>query len=120
MLAVVGRRRRVALALGQRLHRAAEGRPRLEQLDLPAGVDELERGGETGEPSTDDDRPHRRRPCPTMRSFESADSFGGPPKTSKPVASIRSSVSRYNSANVPTQSALRRSSCGSRRRPSAR
>ena len=54
MLAVVGRGRRVALALGQRLHRAAERRPRLVQHDLVAGVDQLERGGETREPAADD------------------------------------------------------------------
>ena len=54
VLAVVGRRRRVALALGQRLHGAAERRPRLVQHDLVAGVDELERGREAGEPAADD------------------------------------------------------------------
>ena len=94
MLAVVGRRRGVALPLGQRLDRAAEGRPRFEQPDLPAGVHELERGREPREAAADDGGSHRRNPCPTIFSFESVESFGGPPKTSQPPASIRSSVSR--------------------------
>ena len=60
MLAVVGRRRRVALALGQRLDGAAERRPRLVEDDLVAGVGQLERRGEAGEPAADDGDPPRR------------------------------------------------------------
>ena len=58
VLAVVGRRRRVALALGQRLHRAAERRPRLEEGHLVAGVGEVERRGEPGQAAADDHGPH--------------------------------------------------------------
>ena len=82
VLAVVGRRRRVALPLRQRLHRAAERRARLEQRHLLARPDQTERGRETGEPAADHDAPHRRRPPPTMRSFWSGERCGGPAKTS--------------------------------------
>src|SRR5262245_36130996 len=54
VLAVVRRRGRVLPSFGQRLHRAAERRPRLVQDDLVARVDELERGRQPGEPPADD------------------------------------------------------------------
>ena len=83
MLAVVGRRRRIALALGQRLHGAAERRPRLVERDGVALVGELERGREPGQPASDDGGVHgRSTPAPTMRSFVSGESCGGPPNTS--------------------------------------
>src|SRR5581483_5303229 len=44
VLAVVGRRRRIACPLGQPLPGPAERRPRLVQRELVARVDELERG----------------------------------------------------------------------------
>ena len=69
VLAVVGRRLRVALARGQRLHRAAERRPRLVERDVGAGVDEVERGGEPGEPAADDGDPHASSPRATIASF---------------------------------------------------
>ncbi len=59
MLAVVRRRLRVALALRQRLHGAAERRARLEQRHLGARVDEVERRREAGEAAPDDRRPYR-------------------------------------------------------------
>ena len=62
MLAVVGRRGRIALTLGQRLHRAAERRPRLVERDRVALVGELERGREAGEPASDDSRLHLSSP----------------------------------------------------------
>ena len=79
MLAVVGRRVGVALALGQRLHRAAERRPRLEQRHLVAGVDELERGGEPREAAADHDRPHR---AATARALPTAERCGRRENTS--------------------------------------
>ena len=81
VLAVVGRRRWVAVPLGQRLHGAAERRARLVERDAVARVRELERRRETGEAAADDGRSHQR-PCPTIRSFVSADRCGGPTKTS--------------------------------------
>ena len=54
MLAVVGRRLRVVLALGKCLHRAAEGRPRLVNRHLDAGVEQVESGGEPREPAAHD------------------------------------------------------------------
>ena len=50
VLAVVGRRLRIALALRQRLHRAAERRPRLVQRHVDACVDEVERRGRPASP----------------------------------------------------------------------
>ena len=94
MLAVVGWWIRIALTARQRLHLAADGRARLVDDDVVPGVDELERGGEAREPAADDCRPHLRRPSPTILSFVSAERCGGPEKTSKPRASIRSSVAR--------------------------
>ena len=94
VLAVVGRRNRIAFAFRQRLHRSSQCRPRLEQRDVVARIHELERGGAAGEPAADDDGLHRRQPSPTIRSFASAERCVGPAKTSKPEASIRSSVAR--------------------------
>ena len=54
VLAVVGRRRRVALALGQRLDGAPERRSRLVEDDLVAGVRQFQRRGQAGEPAADD------------------------------------------------------------------
>src|SRR3954471_23722306 len=119
VLAVVRRRRRVALTLGERLHRAAECRPRFVERHVVARVDEIERCGEAGQAASDDGGPHQR-PCPTMRSFVSAERCGGPSKTSKPRSSMRSSVARYRPANVDTQSALRESSERSSPSPSCR
>ena len=92
VLAVVGRWGRIALALGQRLHRAAERRPRLVERDRVALVGELERGRETGEAASDDSRLHLSNPPATMRSFVPVESDGGPSKTSNPRLSIRSRV----------------------------
>ena len=64
VLPVVRRRRRVAVALGQRLDGAAERRARLEQRHLVAAVDELERGGEPGQAAADDGDLHGARPSP--------------------------------------------------------
>jgi hypothetical protein len=93
VLAVVRRRGRVALPLRQRLHRTAEGRPRLVHGHVVTGVDELQCSRQSRQTAADDRRLHQS-PRPTMRSFVSADSRGGPSKTSKPRSSIRSSVSR--------------------------
>ena len=60
VLAVVGRRRRIALALRQRLHGAAERRPCLVERDGVALVDELEGGGEPGQATSDDRDLHGR------------------------------------------------------------
>ena len=54
VLPVVGRRRRVAVALRERLDGAAQRRPRLGELDIVTGIDELERGGEARQPAADD------------------------------------------------------------------
>ena len=62
VLAVVGRRLGIALALRQRLHGAAERRARLVQRDVGARVDELEGGGEACEPAADDGGLHRSKP----------------------------------------------------------
>ena len=94
VLAVVGRRGRITLTLRQRLHGAAERRPRLVERDRVALVGELERGRETGQPASDDRAfMAGALPAPTMRSFVSGESCGGPPNTSNPRFSIRSSVS---------------------------
>src|SRR5207248_6951742 len=110
VLAVVRRRRRISLALRQRLHRPAQRRTCFEQRDVVTSAQELEGGRATREAAADDRGSHRRKPSPTIRSFASADRRGGPANTSKPDASIRSSVARYSPANVDTQSALRESS----------
>ena len=73
MLTVVGRRRRIALARGKRLHRAAEGRPRFQQRYVVSGVEQLERGRAARKASAHDRRLHRRSPPPTIRSFVNAD-----------------------------------------------
>src|SRR5262249_28160248 len=107
VLAVVGRRRRILLPLGQGLDRSPAGRPRLVQNDLVPRIDEFEGGGQAGEPAPDDGDPlGHSRFAPTIRSLVNVDSRGGPSKTSKPLASIRSSVARYRPANVPTQAEL--------------
>jgi len=84
------------------------------------GIHELERGGEPREPSPDDGNLQRSSSLATTASFRGVESRVFSPKTSKPLASIRSSVSRYSEANVPTQRALRRSSYSSNSSPSAR
>ena len=94
VLAVVRRRLRVALALRQRLHGAAQRRPRLEQRHLRARVDEVERGREPGEAASDDRRPHRSSPRATTASFAGVERRHDAPKTSKPFSSIRSSCPR--------------------------
>ena len=94
VLPVVGRRRRIAVALGKRLHGAAERRPGFQQGDVVPRVQQLERRRAAREAAADDHRLHRRSPAPTIRSFVSADRCGGPSKTPKPRASIRSSVAR--------------------------
>ena len=93
MLAVVGRRLRVSVALGERLHRTAQRRPRLVERDGVALVGELQRGREPREPASDDGEVHGRiAPAPTIRSFVKGDSCGGPSNTSNPRSSMRSSV----------------------------
>ena len=94
VLAVVGRRRGVALAFGQRLHLAAECRPGFEERHLVAGIDELECRREPGQPAADDRRLHRASAAPTTRSLATGDSAGAPLKTSNPPSSIRSRVER--------------------------
>ena len=79
VLAVVGRRIRVALAHRQGLHRAAEGRPRLEDGDVVAGFGEVERGREAGKASAHDDSFHR---AATARTLPTAESRGRLVKTS--------------------------------------
>jgi len=92
VLAVVGRRLRVALALGERLHLAAECWTSLEQPHIVAGIRQVERGREAGETATNHNNLHRASAAPTTRSLATGESDGGPSKTSKPSASIRSSV----------------------------
>jgi hypothetical protein len=82
VLAVVGRRLGIALAPRQRLHRPAERRPGLVQLDLVAGVGELERSAEPGQTPAHHSDLHRSSPAPTMRSFVSGESRREPSKTS--------------------------------------
>ena len=94
MLAVVRRRLRVSLPLRQRLHGAAERRPRLEHRHVGARVDQVERSRESGETASDDERPHRTSPLATTASFAGADRRVFSPNTSKPFASMRSSVAR--------------------------
>src|SRR5712691_2566854 len=94
VLAVVRRRRRVAFALGQRLDGAAEGGPRLVKDDLVSCVDQPERRREACEPSSHNRDPQGKKLAPTIRSFVSRESRGGPSKTANPLASIRSSVAR--------------------------
>ena len=94
VLPVVGRRLRVALAPRQRLHRAAERRPRLVQGHLVPAVHELERRAQAGEAAPDDRDSHRSSPAPMIRSFVSDESLTDPSKTSKSRDSIRSSVAR--------------------------
>ena len=94
MLAVVRRRLGVALAVGERLDRSAEGGPRLEHRHLVSRVDELERSSEPGKAAPDNCDFHRASAPPTTRSFLTGDREGGPSKTSNPFFSIRSSVER--------------------------
>ena len=79
MLAVVGRRARVALLFRQGLHRAAERRPRLEEADVVALFSELERRREPGEPTADDRDPHS---ATTAFIFSTVERLGGSLKTS--------------------------------------
>ena len=94
VLTVVRGRLRIAIPRRERLHRAAERRARLVQDDLVPGVDQLERRRQPRQPRSDDRDSHRMNPAPTIRSLVSGERCGGPSKTSKPEASIRSSVAR--------------------------
>ena len=94
MLAVVGRRLGVALAVGQCLHGATERRPSLVHSHGMARVDEVERRGEAREASADNRDLHGRSPRATTASLRGVESRVFSPNTSKPAASIRSSVSR--------------------------
>ena len=94
VLAVVRRRRRLARALGKRLHRPAERRPRLEQRHVGVRVDEVERGGEARETAADHCHLHRIRPRATTASFADVDSRQEAPKTSNSFASMRSRCPR--------------------------
>ena len=58
VLAVVGRRRRVAVSLRQGLDGSAECRARLEQGHVGAGVEAVERGGEPGQATPDHRHSH--------------------------------------------------------------
>src|SRR5438132_10730372 len=84
VLAVVGRRLRVALPPRQGLHRASEGRPRLVERHLVPGVRELEGRTQPREPSSYDGDPHLRSAAPKVRSFVSGESRSEPSKTSNP------------------------------------
>ena len=81
VLAVVGRRRWVAFALRERLHRAAEGRSRLVEHHLLPAVDQLQRSRQSGE-ATADDRDSQKNDPATIRSFFGRESCGLPLKTS--------------------------------------
>ena len=94
VLPVVGRRLGVALALGQRLHGTAERRPRLEQRHRGTRIDQVEGGGQACQPAADHSDSHRTRPRATTASFAGAESRHERPKTSNPLASIRSSWPR--------------------------
>ena len=94
VLAVVGRRLGIAVARGQRLHGAAERRPRLVERHLRAGVDEVERRRQPCEAAPHDRDPHRTSPRATTASFAGVESRHDGPKTSKPFASMRSSWPR--------------------------
>ncbi len=94
VLAVVGRRLRIALAVGQRLDGAAERRPSLVDGDGMPGVDQVERRGQPRQAAADDRDLHGRSPRATTASLRGVESRVFSPKTSKPLASIRSSVSR--------------------------
>ena len=74
VLAVVRRRLRVSLALGECLHRAAECRARLMEDDFLPRVHELERGGEAREPAADDRHLQRKTPRATTASFSGVES----------------------------------------------
>ena len=71
VLAVVRRRVGVALARGQRLHRAPERRARLEDGDVVARVGQVERGGEPGQAAADDDSLHSAATARTLPTAES-------------------------------------------------
>jgi hypothetical protein len=78
VLAIVGRRRRVSLPLGERLDRAPERRSRLDEVDLVAGVCELERRREASEPAADDDDPHGKITLPSRSRFTRVPSSTSP------------------------------------------
>ena len=82
VLAVVGRRVRVSLASRQRLHRAAERRPRLVERDVGAAVDEVERGREPGQPASDHRDHHASSPRATIASFDRVEGRTSPSNTS--------------------------------------
>jgi hypothetical protein len=71
VLTVVGRRLRIALPARQRLHRATERGPRLEEDHFMAAVDEVESGREPSEAAADDDDFHS---AATARTFSTPDS----------------------------------------------
>jgi hypothetical protein len=79
VLAVVGRRVGVALALRQGLHGASERRPGLEDGDVVARVGQLERRGEPREAAADHDGSHS---AATARTLPTAESCGRRVKTS--------------------------------------
>ena len=93
VLAVVRRRLRVAVALRQRLHGAAERRPRLVHGDVGARVHQVERRSQSGEPAADDCDLHSRFRA-TTPSFARVERRHDASKTSKPFASMRSSWPR--------------------------
>ena len=94
VLAVVGRRIRIALALRQRLYRATERRTSLVERHVDACVDEVERRGETGQSAADNGSPHRTRPRATTASLLRVERRHDRSKTSKPFSSMRSSCPR--------------------------
>ena len=59
VLSVVRRRARIAFPLRKGLHRPAEGRPRLEEMDVVRLFRQLESGSEPGETAADDRDLHR-------------------------------------------------------------
>ena len=79
MLAVVGRRLRVALPRGQRLHGAPQRGAGLQYGDVVPRVGQLERRGEPGEAPADHRRLHS---AATARSLPTAESCGRCEKTS--------------------------------------
>ena len=94
VLAVVRAAAAGPLAFRQRLHRAAQRGASLEQRDVVAAVDEVERRREAREPTPDDDRFHaasRTSPEPITRSLPNADRLGLVVKTSYSRRSISSS-----------------------------
>src|SRR5919201_1415083 len=84
VLAVVGRRGRIALTLGERLDGTAQRRPRLVERDLGPGVHQAQRGREAGQAPSYDHCLHNSADA-TILSLVGSDSRGGPANTSKPA-----------------------------------